>query len=677
MYNQKRPYGGSESDVESCGDGTSGSPSPQKKVKKWLSPSIHPSKMARSNSASELHMPSTSAGPISDGRMRVYVRVRPENEREMNGRRVVEPIDPQLLVFDPLHEEPQYYYRGKTYKEPGRKPNKNIQFVFDEVFDEESTNMQVYESVTKTLISSFLDGYNCAVFAYGATGSGKTHTMLGSQEDPGVIFFTTMELFREIESRATDEQLELSVSYFEIYNEVVYDLLTPMTKALAVREDPKRGVVVANLSVHQPKDAQHLLEMLEFGNRNRTQHPTDANAESSRSHAIFQVFLRRQDYSSSQEMSIQLSKMSLIDLAGSERASVAYRENRIKSVQREGSNINKSLLALGNCINALAHHSQNLKAKKKFGHIPYRNSKLTLLLRDSLGGNCHTAMIATVSPSCHSYDDTHNTLTYAKRAMGIQLNLKKNNISVGLQPRNYNQAIDSLSRKNTELTEENNFLKSELNKLRAQITNIPENPIDVDENSLDLFNQHKNQLDLLQKERLRLRKQLMDAEGNLKKLDLKLIFRKLEKERNERLGISCSDKDNFASLHSKKLHFSDLKRSAEMELTENDQELTRIEKSLKASLRNKDWFLDTYFRDLNLMAESKDRSFAAQHSVEVANLLIQRMESNEELILESMALNEHFHLMLSGMNRLSEELKERFISLKNKGMHMTHHTYIF
>lgn len=121
------------------------------------------------------------------------------------------------------------------------------------------------------------------MFAYGATGSGKTHTMLGSPEDPGVIFFTTMELFRVIETRSQEEQLDLSISYFEIYNENVYDLLSPMVgKHLAVREDPKRGVVVANLSVHQPKDAQHLLDMLEFGNRNRTQHPTDANAESSR-----------------------------------------------------------------------------------------------------------------------------------------------------------------------------------------------------------------------------------------------------------------------------------------------------------------------------------------------------------------------------------------------------------
>ena len=421
--------------------------------------------------------PSTSSLAPFDARIKVYVRVRPENQTESqsNHRRVVQPIDDQICVFDPVSEEnlEESFTRFKTpFKEPGKKQNKNLQFHFDRVFNEEATNMEVYEAVTKKFINSFLDGYNCAVFAYGATGSGKTHTMLGSPEDPGVMFFTTMELFRQIESRCEEEQLELSISYFEIYNELVYDLLTPalIGKQLAVREDPKRGVVVKNLSVHQPKDANHLLDMLEFGNKNRTQHPTDANAESSRSHAVFQVFLKKQDYSSSQEMSIQLSKMSLIDLAGSERASVAYKTNRIKSVQREGSNINKSLLALGNCINALARREGKGKRKE---HIPYRDSKLTLLLRDSLGGSCHTAMIAAVSPSSLSYEDTHNTLTYANRAKGITLNLTKNNILVPLQQKDLNQALESMSRKVSDLQEENDLLKMELDRFKSQsLSNI-------------------------------------------------------------------------------------------------------------------------------------------------------------------------------------------------------------
>lgn len=333
------------------------------------------------------------------------------------------------------------------------------------------------------------------------------------------MFFTTMELFRVIEQRPSDEQLELSISYFEIYNENVFDLLTPTGsgKPLAVREDPKRGVVVSNLSVHQPRDASHLLEMLEYGNKNRTQHPTDANAESSRSHAIFQVSLKKQDYSSAQQMCIQLSKMSLIDLAGSERASVAYKENRGKGIQREGANINKSLLALGNCINALA----NQDPKRKNAHIPYRNSKLTMLLRDSLGGNCHTAMIATVSPSSASFEDTHNTLTYAKRAKGIQLNIRKNNVAVDLQPRNYTQAIDNLTRKNNDLSEENMLLKEELIKLRNEISQEPKAPLGFSSDARELINVNKNQLEHLFNERLELRRQLMEMESKSKKNEVR------------------------------------------------------------------------------------------------------------------------------------------------------------
>jgi kinesin family protein 18/19 len=461
----------------------------------------------------------TSSPSKGFNRMRVHVRVRPLSEREINSgsKETIDVVDSQMLVFDPIDQNQEYVYHGRKYKEIGRRPNKNMQFVFDRVFDETFSNIQVYEESTKSFVKCLLDGYNCAVFAYGATGSGKTHTMLGSNDDPGVIFFTTMDLFRQLQEKSEEEHLELSISYFEIYNEVVFDLLDPTSgKALAVREDNHRGVVVNNLSVHQPKDANHLLEMLEYGNRNRSQHPTDANAESSRSHAIFQISLKKQDFSSTQEMSIQISKMSLIDLAGSERATVAYKTNRSKGLQREGGNINKSLLALGNCITALA----NVDPKRKSSHIPYRNSKLTLLLRDSLGGNCQTAMIATVSPSNFHYEETHNTLVYADRAKGIQLNLKRNSFSVGLQPRNYSHVIETLNRKNVEQNDLIVSLQEEIRKLRSQMDRVPDNPIVANCDSSAKLNAVKNSLEILFEERLELRRQLMECESNLKKIDV-------------------------------------------------------------------------------------------------------------------------------------------------------------
>lgn len=463
----------------------------------------------------------SSTSPSSStnlNRMKVHVRVRPLNAREQIGDRkvVIDVVDEQMMVFDPKVDDQEYYYHGRKYKEIGSKPNKNLQFVFDRVFDEDNTNLQVYEETTKSFVDSLLNGFNCTVFAYGATGSGKTYTMLGSSDDPGVIYYTAMHLFQKIQENQ-DEHLEVSVSYLEIYNENVYDLLRPSNpkKTLIVCEDSQKGVVVRNLSTHKPRDANEILDLLSAGNRNRTQHPTDANAESSRSHAIFQIILKKQGFNSN-EMSVQLSKMSLIDLAGSERATVANRSKRTKVLHREGGNINKSLLVLGNCITALS----NKNPRQKNSYIPYRGSKLTFLLRDSLGGNCQTAMIATVSPSSIHYEETHNTLVYADRAKGIQLNLKRNSFSVDIQPRHYNALIDDLNKKNIEQSEQIILLQAEVQKLRNQLEKAPIQPIKASNSSIELLNSVKNALELLFEERLELRRQLMECESNLKKIDV-------------------------------------------------------------------------------------------------------------------------------------------------------------
>ncbi|CAM9807702.1 unnamed protein product [Bubo scandiacus] len=240
--------------------------------------------------------------------------------------------------------------------------------------------------------------------------------MLGSDKSPGIMYLTMVELYKRIEARKEEKSCEVLVSYQEVYNEQIHDLLEPKGP-LAIREDPEKGVVVQGLSFHQPASAEQLLEMLANGNRNRTQHPTDANTTSSRSHAIFQIYLKQQDRTGGLTHDLQVAKMSLIDLAGSERASVA---NTKGERLREGANINRSLLALINVINALA------ETKSRKSHIPYRDSKLTRLLKDSIGGNCRTVMIAAVSPSVLAYEDTYNTLKYASRAKEIKLSLKSN-----------------------------------------------------------------------------------------------------------------------------------------------------------------------------------------------------------------------------------------------------------
>ncbi|XP_036739005.1 kinesin-like protein KIF18B [Manis pentadactyla] len=360
---------------------------------------------------------------VEDSVVQVMVRLRPPTPRELESqqRPVVQVVGEQVLVFDP--EEPDGCLPGLkwggTHDGP-KKKGKDLTFVFDRVFGEAATQQDVFQHTTHSVLDSFLQGYNCSVFAYGATGAGKTHTMLGREGEPGIMYLTTMELYRRLEARQEEKRFEVLISYQEVYNEQIHDLLEPKGP-LAIREDPDKGVVVQGLSFHQPTSAEQLLEMLTRGNRNRTQHPTDANATSSRSHAIFQVFVKQQDRVPGLTQALQVAKMSLIDLAGSERASSTHAKGERL---REGANINRSLLALINVLNALAD------AKGRKSHVPYRDSKLTRLLKDSIGGNCRTVMIAAVSPSSLAYEDTYNTLKYADRAKEIKLSLKSNVISL-------------------------------------------------------------------------------------------------------------------------------------------------------------------------------------------------------------------------------------------------------
>uniref|UniRef100_A0A8C8CWD4 Kinesin-like protein n=1 Tax=Oncorhynchus tshawytscha TaxID=74940 RepID=A0A8C8CWD4_ONCTS len=336
--------------------------------------------------------------------VKVVVRVRPTNDNEKceNFRNVVQVVDNHMLIFDPKEQQMTSFGGPRVRnRDVNKRANKDLKFVFDNVFGEDSSQVDIFENTTKRILDGVLNGFNCTVFAYGATGAGKTHTMLGSSNDPGVMYRTMTELFNRMDQVKEEKIFDVAFSYLEVYNEQIRDLLANVGP-LAVREDPSKGVVIQGLTLHQPKSAEHILEALDYGNRNRTQHPTDMNATSSRSHAVFQIYLKQQDRTASLNPNVRVAKMSLIDLAGSERASAT---NAKGARQREGANINRSLLALGNVINALAD------PKSKKAHIPYRDSK--------------TVMIANISPSSKSYDDTHNTLKYANRAKEIKSSVSK------------------------------------------------------------------------------------------------------------------------------------------------------------------------------------------------------------------------------------------------------------
>ncbi|KAM4703061.1 kinesin-like protein KIF18B [Rhinophrynus dorsalis] len=408
-------------------------------------------------------MTMTAASTPEEGNVSVVVRVRPPNQREQEGNQpsVVQVVDHSILVFDPDEQDtPGIFSSLRGHDGPKRK-GKDMKFIFDRVFGESSRQQDVFEHTTKEILDGVLNGYNCSVFAYGATGAGKTHTMLGSEADPGVMYLTMVELYRRIESVKEEKLCEVLISYLEVYNEQIQDLLEPRG-TLAIREDPQKGVVIQGLSFHQPKSAEHLLQMLANGNLNRTQHPTDANASSSRSHAVFQIYVKQQDRTASISQDVRVAKMSLIDLAGSERASTT---NAKGERLREGANINRSLLALINVINALAD------AKSKKAHIPYRDSKLTRLLKDSIGGNCRTVMIAAISPSFLSYDDTYNTLKYANRAKEIKLSMKSNVINLDCHISKYAAVCEELKAEVAEL-------KSKLRSYEMRAI-LPDQSVDV------------------------------------------------------------------------------------------------------------------------------------------------------------------------------------------------------
>uniref|UniRef100_A0A673NM87 plus-end-directed kinesin ATPase n=1 Tax=Sinocyclocheilus rhinocerous TaxID=307959 RepID=A0A673NM87_9TELE len=279
----------------------------------------------------------------------------------------------------------------------------------------------VYNDIGEEMLQHAFEGYNVCIFAYGQTGAGKSYTMMGKQEEgqEGIIPQLCEELFEKINDNSNEEiSYSVEVAYMEIYCERVRDLLNPKNKGnLRVREHPLLGPYVEDLSKLAVMSYTDIADLMDAGNKARTVAATNMNETSSRSHAVFTIVFTQRKYDSETDLSTEkVSKISLVDLAGSERAdSTGAKGTRLK----EGANINKSLTTLGKVISALAEVS---KKKKKTDFIPYRDSVLTWLLRENLGGNSRTAMVAALSPADINYDETLSTLRYADRAKQIKCN---------------------------------------------------------------------------------------------------------------------------------------------------------------------------------------------------------------------------------------------------------------
>ncbi|KAM4628695.1 kinesin-like protein KIF1A [Polymixia lowei] len=354
--------------------------------------------------------------------VKVAVRVRPFNSREIGkeSKCIIQMSGNTTTILNP------------------KQPKENKSFNFDYSYwshtSPEDINyasqVQVYKDIGEEMLLHAFEGYNVCIFAYGQTGAGKSYTMMGKQDvkdQQGIIPLLCEDLFTKINDSNNDNSKSYSVevSYMEIYCERVRDLLNPKNKGhLRVREHPLMGPYVEDLSKLAVTSYNDIQDLMDSGNKARTVAATNMNETSSRSHAVFNIiFTQKRHDAATDNTSEKVSKISLVDLAGSERAdSTGAKGTRLK----EGANINKSLTTLGKVISALAEvdsgPNKNKKKKKVESFIPYRDSVLTWLLRENLGGNSRTAMVAALSPADINYDETLSTLRYADRAKQIRCN---------------------------------------------------------------------------------------------------------------------------------------------------------------------------------------------------------------------------------------------------------------
>ncbi|XP_024836851.1 kinesin-like protein KIF19 isoform X3 [Bos taurus] len=319
------------------------------------------------------------SGDSKDQQLMVALRIRPISvaELEEGATLIAHKVDEQMVVLmDPM-EDPDDILRAHRSREKS--------YLFDVAFDFTATQEMVYQATTKSLIEGVISGYNATVFAYGPTGCGKTYTMLGTDHEPGIYVRTLNDLFRAIEETSDDMEYEVSMSYLEIYNEMIRDLLNPSLGYLELREDSKGVIQVAGITEVSTINAKEIMQLLMRGNRQRTQEPTAANQTSSRSHAVLQVAVRQRSRVRDVLQEVRQGRLFMIDLAGSERAS-----------------------------------------------------------QDSLGGNSRTVMIAHISPASSAFEESRNTLTYASRAKSIKTRVKRNLLSVSYHIAQYTNIIADL-----------------------------------------------------------------------------------------------------------------------------------------------------------------------------------------------------------------------------------------
>ena len=535
-------------------------------------------------------------GKSSSGKsecVKVAIRVRPMNKHE------IEQKSTECVEVDT---------QNNTVSVSSNKGGTKT-FQFDYVYPKETTQRDIYDQVAFPIVDSIFQGYNGTVFAYGQTGCGKTFTMMGVVDNPelkGIIPNAFSHIFGFIKTEGESKKFLVRCSFVEIYNEEVRDLLVNNSKKLDIREDPKKGTFVRDLTYITLKDTEDIQKCLDKGNKNRHVGATSMNDQSSRSHSLFTVYLEIEENGK-----IRSGKLNLVDLAGSERVG---KTNATGQTFDEGKKINLSLTALGSVIDAL---SSNRK------HIPYKDSKLTRLLADSLGGNTKTVMFANVSPASYNYDETLGTLRYASRAKLIKNAQKINEDPIDAELRKLEAEIKALKEQmaNGGPVGEVKKTKKKKKKIKKEKSNINnddnndndneddgDDDNDDDEEKDDEYNDFALVMDDPEKQKLK--EKLAELEKNVldnKKLEISENENGDKEELKKKIKEQEEENRKF-----KEYREQQLKQSEEMEekLKKLEEEKRKEEESLKQDankLQEKIKQLNSEIEDLKL-DNSKDRT---------------------------------------------------------------------
>ncbi|KAG8500871.1 hypothetical protein CXB51_002909 [Gossypium anomalum] len=528
-------------------------------------------------------------------------------------------------------------------------------FTFDKVFGPKAQQRTIYDQAIAPIVNEVLDGFNCTVFAYGQTGTGKTYTMEGGMRnkggdlpaEAGVIPRAVRQIFDTLEAQNADYSMK--VTFLELYNEEITDLLAPeessryaedrQRKPISLMEDGKGCVIVRGLEEEAVYSANEIYTLLERGAAKRRTADTLLNKRSSRSHSVFSITVHIKESAVGDEELIKCGKLNLVDLAGSENISRSgAREGRA----REAGEINKSLLTLGRVISALVEHS---------AHIPYRDSKLTRLLRDSLGGKTKTCIIATISPSAHSLEETLSTLDYAYRAKNIknrpEANQKMSKAvllkDLYLEIERMKEDVRAARDKNGVYIPHERFVQEEAEK-KARMEKIEQL-----ENDLNLSEKQSNKYHELylteQEQRLDLESVLKDCKVNL------------EKTRTELLDLQENHRAAVLTLKEKEFIISKLLCS--------ENSLIQRAKELRSDLQHASEDINSLFTKL----DDKDKMEAENRSIVLTfgSRLDQRLKDLHKTILGSVSqqhqqlrcMEEHAHSFLASKCDATKALESR------------------